>query len=85
MKTKLTLSIEKSVIEEAKVLAKENGSSISAMFEEFLEKLIKERKYSIIVAENAASYEKALSPEVKAKIESFKKLVGIFKPKELGH
>ncbi len=84
MKTKLTLSVEKDVIEEAKLLAKENGSNLSAMVEKYLKELIEEKRYSAMLAETEAIYEKKHSPEIQKKLNSFKKLVGIFKdvPKE---
>ncbi|GMQ34851.1 hypothetical protein Ataiwa_31240 [Algoriphagus taiwanensis] len=42
MKTKLTLTIEKSVIEKAKEFAGNSGKSLSEMVERFLEKEISE-------------------------------------------
>lgn len=51
MKTKLTLSIEKSVIEEARALLKEEGQNLSRTFENYLKTLIsqkkKEKKYPV--------------------------------------
>lgn len=50
MKTKLTLSIEKEVIEEARAILKEEGQNLSKTFEKYLKVLIsqkkKEKKYS---------------------------------------
>ena len=79
MKTKLTLSIEKRVIEKAKEYAREHGTTLSAIAQDFLEQLIEEKKLSNFVAEAEMTYEKKLSPEVVEKMKSFKKLVGIFK------
>lgn len=49
MKTKLTLSIEKQVIEEARALLKEEGQNLSKTFEDYLKTLIarkrREKKY----------------------------------------
>ena len=42
MTTKLTLTIEKSVIEKAKTYAKETGRSLSEMIESYLENLVDE-------------------------------------------
>ncbi len=42
MTTKLTLTIEKSVIEKAKTYAKETGRSLSEMIESYLENLVEE-------------------------------------------
>lgn len=44
MNTKLTLSIEKKVIEQAKVYAKNNGRSLSDLIEHFLMSLIRKTK-----------------------------------------
>jgi len=41
MNTKLTLSIEKSVIEKAKLYAKKSGRSLSDLIESYLERLIR--------------------------------------------
>lgn len=42
MKTKLTLTIEKSVIEKAKVLAQQSGKSLSELIEKHLSKEIQQ-------------------------------------------
>ncbi|GAB3232145.1 hypothetical protein J0A67_18200 [Algoriphagus aestuariicola] len=42
MKTKLTLTIEKSLIEKAKKFANESGRSLSDLVENYLEKEVKE-------------------------------------------
>ncbi len=42
MTTKLTLTIEKNVIEKAKTYAKETGRSLSEMIESYLENLVDE-------------------------------------------
>jgi len=44
MKAKLTLSIEKSVVEEARALLKEEGQNLSRTFENHLKKLIAQKK-----------------------------------------
>jgi hypothetical protein len=44
MNTKLTLTIDKSVIEDAKVFAKEHGQSLSQIIENYLKSLPIERK-----------------------------------------
>ena len=44
MKTKLTLSIEKEVIEEARALLLEEGKNLSRTFEDYLVALISKRK-----------------------------------------
>ncbi len=41
---KLTLSADESVIEKAKLLAKEEGTSVSAMFERFVRLLLARRR-----------------------------------------
>lgn len=44
MNTKLTLTIDKTVIEEAKAFAKEQGKSLSGIIENYLKTLPKEKK-----------------------------------------
>ena len=78
MKTKLTLSIEKEVIEEAKVLAKEKGSTLSAMVEKYLNELIEEKRYSAMLAENEVIYE-TLSPEIQKKLKDFQGFLNHFR------
>ena len=68
MKTKLTLSIEKSVIEEARSLLKEEGQNLSRTFEDYLKQLISKRKKSAAYPDA----EDEILPEVK-------ELIGIFK------
>lgn len=41
MLTKLTLTIEKQIVEEAKIYAKNTGRSLSAMIETYLENIVK--------------------------------------------
>ncbi|AEV34082.1 hypothetical protein Oweho_3129 [Owenweeksia hongkongensis DSM 17368] len=81
MKTKLTLSIEKEVIEEAKVLAKENGTTLSAMLEQYLKDYILEHEYPKVLREDTVEYQK-LSPKVKEKLRKLKNLDGILKTDE---
>ena len=61
MNTKLTLTIEQSVIEKAKLYAKEKGQSLSDIIENYLKTLTNEQKI-----------EKDLSPVVKSLRGSFK-------------
>jgi hypothetical protein len=44
MKTNITLKIEANLLKEARVLAAEEGTSVSAMLAERLETLVQERK-----------------------------------------
>lgn len=44
MKTNITLKLDGKLIREAKILAAEEGSSVSALLAEQLQKLIRERK-----------------------------------------
>ena len=44
MKTNITLKVDSELLREVKVLAAENGTSISAMLTERLEQLVRERK-----------------------------------------
>ena len=44
MNTKLTLTIEKEIIEEAKVYAREKGQSLSDIVENYLKLLTKEQR-----------------------------------------
>ncbi len=81
MKTKLTLSIEKDVIEEAKILAKENGITLSAMLEQYLKEYILQHQYPNALREDTAEYQK-LSPEIKERLRNLKKLAGILKTDE---
>jgi hypothetical protein len=43
-KTNITLKLDASLLREARVLAAENGTSISAMLSERLEQIVRERK-----------------------------------------
>lgn len=61
MKTKLTLSIEKGVIEEARALLKEEGQNLSKTFEEYLKALISRKKKE----KNYSKGEDDLLPEVR--------------------
>ncbi len=61
MNTKLTLTIEKSIIEQAKSYAKKRGRSLSDIIENYLKALTKEEKT-----------EEELSPLVKSLKGSFK-------------
>ena len=67
MKTKLTLSIEKSVIEEARALLKDEGQNLSRTFENYLKSLISKKKKE----KNYPVDEDELLPEVRD-------LMGIF-------
>lgn len=64
MNTKLTLTIDKSVIEQAKAYASKQGSSLSAMIENYL-KLVTRNEEKIVA-------KKELSPIVKSLIGSLK-------------
>ena len=44
MKTNITLKLDSTLLREAKILAAENDTSISAMLAEQLEKIVRERK-----------------------------------------
>jgi uncharacterized protein DUF6364 len=44
MKTNITLKLDSNLLREAKILAAENGTSISAMLAERLEQVVRERK-----------------------------------------
>ena len=44
MKTKLTLSVDKSIVEKAKKYAKSNGKSLSSIIEEYLKSLIQKEE-----------------------------------------
>jgi len=62
MNTKLTLTIEQSIIEKAKKYASDNGRSLSDIIENYLKVITKEEEKS----------EKELTPIVKALKGSFK-------------
>lgn len=68
MKTKLTLSVEKSVIEEARALLKDEGQNLSRTFENYLKTLISQKKQE----KKYPTKEGELLPEVR-------ELMGIFK------
>ncbi len=78
MKTKLTLSIEKSVIEEAKVLAKESGTSLSELTENFFVEYINRRQNQNYLQEVQAEYGQKLSSETVQKLKTIQGLAGIF-------
>lgn len=42
MKTKLTLTVEKNIIEKAKIYASSNGRSLSKLIESYLESIVQE-------------------------------------------
>lgn len=44
MKTNITLKLDTTLLREAKILAAENGTSVSAMLAERLEEVIRQRK-----------------------------------------
>jgi hypothetical protein len=60
MTTKLTLTVEKSIIEKAKVYAKETGRSLSELIENYLENLTEE------------TAKKDLSPKLKKMVGAVK-------------
>jgi len=62
MNTKLTLTIEQTVVERAKVYAKEKGDSLSGIIENYLKVITKEEEKS----------EKAMTPIVKSLKGAFK-------------
>lgn len=64
MNTKLTLTIDKAVIEQAKAYASKQGSSLSSMIENYL-KLVTRNEEKIVA-------KKELSPIVKSLIGSLK-------------
>ncbi len=68
MKTKLTLSIEKSVIEEAKELLRTEGDNLSRIVENYLRKIIDQKKSN----KNYPIKEDELLPQVH-------EIMGIFK------
>jgi hypothetical protein len=72
MTTKLTLTVEKDVIESAKLYAKQNGRSLSALIENYLKALIQKE-----------NLEEELSPKVKELMGSIKLPKGFDYKKEL--
>ena len=72
MTTKLTLTLEKDIIESAKVYAKQNGRSLSALIENYLKALVQK--------ENP---EEDLSPKVKELMGSVKLPKGFDYKKDL--
>ena len=62
MSTKLTLSLDKKVIEQAKIYAKEKHVSLSFLVENYLQKLVSEYKSN---TENGSSIVEELSGIVK--------------------
>ena len=72
MTTKLTLTLEKDIIESAKVYAKQNGRSLSALIENYLKALVQK--------ENP---EEDLSPKVKELMGSIKLPKGFDYKKDL--
>ena len=72
MTTKLTLTVEKDVIESAKLYAKQNGRSLSALIENYLKALVQKE-----------NHEEDLSPKVKELMGSIKLPKGFDYKKEL--
>jgi hypothetical protein len=64
MNTKLTLTIDKAVIEQAKIYAGKQGRSLSSMIENYLK--------SVTTKEEKISTDEELSPIVKSLMGSFK-------------
>lgn len=73
MKTKLTLSVDDDLVQLAKNLAREEGTTLSALFERHLQDLITTFKYKAIVAEASEAYE-TLSPRVQEKLKNLEEL-----------
>lgn len=59
-------------------MAKENGTTLSAMLEQYLREYILEHQYPNALREDTAEYQK-LSPEIKERLTNLKKLDGILK------
>jgi hypothetical protein len=72
MTTKLTLTVEKSVIEKAKSYAKQTGRSLSELIESYLETLIQDNRGK-----------EELSPRLKKIVGSVKLPKGFDEKKEL--
>ncbi len=73
MKTKLTLTIEQSVIEEAKQYSRKNRKSLSALIEEFLHQLSHRSKTQSSVVEKTKgvlkdAYEGKTDKEIRPEI-----------------
>lgn len=73
MTTKLTLTIEKSVIEKAKIYAKGTQRSLSEMVQKYLESLVEEKK------EN----KERLSPKFKSILERIPKNIPQYTDEEI--
>jgi|GEM_PF-2737714 hypothetical protein len=73
MKTKLTLSVDVNLVQHAKNLAREEGTTLSALFENHLRKLITESKYKRLAAEVTETYE-SMSPRVQEKLKNLEEL-----------
>lgn len=72
MTTKLTLTVEKSVIEKAKSYAKQTGRSLSDIIEKYLESIVDEQQN-----------EKEISPKLKKIVGSVKLPKNFDEEKEL--
>ena len=72
MTTKLTLTVEKSVIEQAKIYAKNTGRSLSELIESYLETIIQEN-----------SPKNKMSPRLKSLVGSVKLPKNFDEKKEL--
>jgi hypothetical protein len=72
MTTKLTLTVEKSIIEKAKLYARQTGRSLSELIENYLENLIQENRDK-----------EELSPRLKKIVGSVKLPKGFDEKKEL--
>lgn len=80
MKTKLTLTIEQSVVEEAKRYSRKNRKSLSALIEEFLHQLSHKSKTQPSVVETTKgilkdAYKEKTDKEIRDKI--YKEKYGI--------
>ena len=81
MQTKLTLTIEQSIIEQAKIYAKEKGRSLSELIENYLKVVLEDKQQGIVLSSsikklkgsvklpNDFNYKKELTKSISQKYE----------------
>lgn len=73
--SKLTLSINQSVIEEAKIYAKSSGKSLSSIVEEYLKALLKDKKHDSKKSPSKTVKELRGSVRMPEELSSYKELL----------
>ncbi len=79
MKTKLTLNIEDTVVKKIKILSRQRNKSISAIVEEYLEKITSKNTKSDDTGESFSQRFRKLFPSKPPKIDDYKKIINEYR------